>query len=180
MRTNKIIILIGNRNTGKTIFSKYLIKELGKKTLIVDTFNHPAYQSIERIKPSEIETLKNGIYRCFGGDVDNILKACNTFTNGFLVFEDATKYLRGSLKDFQRRFLYDSKQKNVDILLMFHSFTACPPELFRIADVLLLKKTGDSPEIRKNDCPEFENVLKAFDVVKKSDNQYITKKVLLQ
>lgn len=184
MRTNKISILIGNRNTGKTIYAKSIMKaalESGKSVLVIDTYDHPAYSAVQRIRPDQIGACSPGkIYRCFGSETDMILNGCNAFYNGLLVLEDATKYIEQRLNEETKRFFYDCKQKNVDILAMFHSWVACPPVLFRIADNVLIKKTGDNCLVRKNDCPNFAEVQAAFNEVEQSDNRYIVKYVKLQ
>lgn len=184
MRTNKISILLGNRNTGKTIYAKSIMKaalEAGKSVLVIDTFDHPAYSAVERIRPDQIGKCAPGhIYRCFGSETELILTSCNQFYNGLLVLEDATKYIENRLNEDSKRFFYDCKQKNVDILAMFHSWVACPPILFRIADNVMIKKTGDNCLVRKNDCPNFAEVLAAYEEVEKSPNRYIVKFVKLQ
>lgn len=184
MRTNKITLLLGNRNTGKTVYAKKIMQtalQADKAVLVVDTYDHPAYNGVERIKPSEIRKCKRGnIYRCFGSETDLIFNACTDFYNGLLVFEDATKYIENTITDDVKKVLFDSKQKNVDVLLMFHSWVACPPKLFRIADNIVIKKTGDSAEVRKNDCPNFQEVMKVYEEVEKSNDRYIAKFVKLQ
>lgn len=184
MRTNTVTVLLGNRNTGKTVYAKKIMQlalQADKAVLVIDTYDHPSYNGIERIRPDEIKKCKRGnIYRCFGGETDIILDGCKDFYNGLLVFEDATKYIENTLTDSMKKVLFDSKQKNVDVLLMFHSWVACPPKIFRIADNLVIKKTGDSAEIRKNDCPNFAEVLKKYEEVEKSANRYVSKYVKLQ
>lgn len=184
MRTNKLTILLGNRATGKTVYGKTLIRAAllsGKGVLVVDTYDHPAYASVPRIRPDEIGKVKKGDFvRCFGSDTDIIMAECTKLYNALLVMEDATKYIYGTITDDLKQILFDSKQKNVDVLLMFHSWTACPPAIFRVADNLVIKKTGDNCEVRKKDCPNFAEVQKAWEIVEASQDRYITKCVKLQ
>ena len=184
MRTNKITILLGNRATGKTVYGKTLIKgalDAGRSALIVDTFDHPSYAPVERIRPEQIPLMEPGdLYRCYGSNTDEILHECTRYYNGLLVLEDATKYIANTINDDVKAILFDSKQKNVDVLMMFHSWTACPPSVFRIADIVAIKKTGDSCEIRKKDCPNFAEVYRAWEKVENSKDRYITEIVYLQ
>jgi len=184
MRTNKLSILLGNRATGKTIYGKTLIRaalQSGKGVLVIDTFDHPAYAALNRITPDCIASILPGeCVRCYGSDIDSILHECTNLYNALLVMEDATKYIYGTITDDVKQILFDSKQKNVDILMMFHSWTACPPAVFRVADNLIIKKTGDNCEVRKKDCPNFVEVYKAWETVEHSADKYITKFVQLQ
>lgn len=184
MRTNKLSILLGNRATGKTIYGKSLIRaalKSGKAVLVIDTFDHPAYAALQRISPESIADIKPGeCVRCYGSDIEMILHGCTNLYNALLVMEDATKYIYCTITDDVKQILFDSKQKNVDVLMMFHSWTACPPAVFRVADNLIIKKTGDNCEVRKKDCPNFAEVLKAWETVEHSADKYITKCVKLQ
>ena len=84
MRTNKVFILIGNRDTGKTDFTKVLVSssQLPKK-LIVDTFDNPVWRNMKThdhldwvntlIPIMDVEDLplhKQGLYRIFENDTD--------------------------------------------------------------------------------------------------------------
>ena len=162
-RINIVALIVGRRGSGKTIYTKRMIKKYleNKKVLVCDTLDHPSYKGVERIKPIDIPNMENGDFcRVFGGETDRILNACNKFSNGLLVFEDATKYVGKNLTKEVKQFIYDSKQKNVDILFLFHGFTSCPPDLFRACDMLVMFKTGDSPDIRKNDLGGLFNEVK--------------------
>jgi hypothetical protein len=37
-----------------------------------------------------------------------------------------------------KRFLIDSKQKNIDVYFVFHSLAACPLDLIRITNFIIL------------------------------------------
>lgn len=172
-------LLLGRRGTGKTFYMKrvimsFLMKQ--SKALIIDTLDHPAYFGVKTIPPEFIRGMRGGdCCRCWGSNTDKILEACEEFKNGLLVIEDATKFIEGRLQDSVKRLVYDSKQKNVDIVFIFHGFVACPPALFRICDNIVLFKTGDVPDVRKNDLPAFEEVSKAHAAVMADKNPYAHK-----
>lgn len=181
MRINKVSLVLGRRGTGKTYYIKKVIRSFlvrMLKVLVVDTLDHPSYAGVKTIQPSGIARMRAGdCCRCWGSDTDGILAACEDFKNGLLVIEDATKFIEGRLQDSVKRLVYDSKQKNVDIIFIFHGFVACPPALFRICDNILMFKTGDTPDVRKNDLPAFEEVVKAHNSVMADKNPYAHKLV---
>lgn len=181
MRINKVSLLLGRRGTGKTFYLKcvimsFLMKQ--SKVLVVDTLDHPSYAGVKTIDPRAIARMSAGdCCRCWGSETDEILLACENFRNGLLIIEDATKFIEGRLQDSVKRMVYDSKQKNVDIIFVFHGFVACPPALFRICDNIVLFKTGDVPDVRKNDLPAFDEVCKAHREVMADKNPYAHKLV---
>lgn len=176
MRVNIVSLVLGTRGSGKTFFTKRAIRsanKANKKVLIIDTFDHPSYQSVPRIKPIDIKNIEAGeIVRVFGGETNKILSACNDFSNGLLIIEDATKYIEGKLSEDVKQFVLDSKQKNIDIIFLFHGFGAAPPALFRVCDKIILMRTGDNPTLRKNNLPNFEEVMEAYGRIKESKEKY--------
>lgn len=166
MRTNTVTIVIGTRNSGKTFYTQKVIEAYKRKVLVCDTYKHPKYSEFERIKPSEIRNIESGKrVRVYGKETELILLKCNDFYNGLLVFEDATKYVGSVLTKDMKQLVYDTKQKNVDLMFLFHSFTGCPADLFRISDNLIILKVGDHPSLRKMDLPEYNKVLEAYNKV---------------
>jgi len=178
-RINQVSIVLGRRGSGKTTYIKKLIANYGKKhpgqkILVLDTLDHPAYREIPNI---DIDLMSRWIrpntYRIYGGNTDEILQAVDkNLTNALVVMEDASKYLNRTITPEVRRFIYDSKQKNLDIIFLFHGFMSCPPELFRMVDNLVLFKTGDTPESRKRDLMNYNEVLTSYNSVIKNLNPY--------
>ena len=185
MRTNSVVIVVGKRGTGKTDFCKHLIDGSPmKKKLIVDTFDSPVWRTLETYKNPNgqftpvpimaIEQLpywKSGLYRLFSNDPDFLFEQIDKhISNCLIAFEDSTKYFKGRLQEPVRRLMYDSKQKNLNMIFFFHSLAAVPPELVRIADYLTLFKTNDSaPNLNKYPFP---NILPAMEFVKASNNRF--------
>jgi len=153
-RFNLINIIIGRRGSGKTYFTKKrlfpIYKKKGMKILIIDTFAHPAYTEVPRIFPNQIPRWKNGVYRMYGHHFDNeVLPAIAQLTNCFIVFEDAKKYVRQKVQEELTKLCIDSKQKNLDLLFLYHTWGFVPPDLIRVADFIEVFPTADSPEVRK-------------------------------
>ena len=194
MRTNKVILLVGTRGTGKTDFLKPLVKNSNlPKRLIVDTFDTPVWHNlathnkpdwksinIPAVEMRQLKNWKSGTYRCFSSDTKEMMSTIqNHVTNSLIVFEDATKYVRANLQDDVRKFVLDSKQKNLDLIFVFHALASIPKELARISDLLVIKKTSESLEKTiKNKFPvsTFEP---AFKTVNNSKDRYTHKTIRL-
>ncbi|MCX6265863.1 MAG: hypothetical protein NTW16_00695, partial [Bacteroidetes bacterium] len=117
------------------------------------------------------------IYRMFGGNIKEMLTAINQdLTNCLVIYEDASKYITKNLQPEVRNTVYDSKQKNLDLLFLFHGFAAISPELFRMVDIYTIFKT-DNPDYRRAEMVYYEDIKKAWDEVMKSKNKYIKKTV---
>lgn len=159
-RTNKVILIAGTRGTGKTDFVKDLIFSQSKnfpKCLVVDTFDssvwhnlathkHPQHISnkVPELSIKNFPRWKSGTARMFSSDTKTIMSAIQKYArNSFIVFEDATKYIGSVLTDDMKMFVLDSKQKNLDLVFIFHSLASIPPALVRVSDILVLFKTNE-------------------------------------
>ena len=178
MRINYVNAILGRRGTGKTVYVKKLIEKYQQahpeqKILILDTIDHPAYRHVPEISIEKLKYWhKPSMYRIFKGNPDSILEAVNkNLSNTLLILEDASKYMRNRLSDDVRQFIFDSKQKNLDIIFLFHGFMSAPPELFRLVDNLVIFKC-DHPRNRKNAIPNYEEVLAVYKRVMKNTNPY--------
>ena len=186
-RINLVNIIVGKRGTGKShFFLKKLLPKYQKmhprqRILIMDTLDHPAYRDIPRITSGMLARWRGGgVYRIFGEDEQVILDAIEKHTrNALIVFEDASKYIDANLPDKVNRFVLDSKQKNLDLIFMFHGFSYCPPKLWRIADNVIIFKS-DNPDFRKKEIVAYEDVKTAWNKVMTDSNRYAQKTVRLQ
>lgn len=194
MRTNKVILLCGTRGTGKTDYLKnmlFKVKDVFPKVLVVDTFDSDVWRNLEThdhpervnhpvpvIPLEKLSSWKNGVARIFSSDTDVMMdKIQRDLKNTFIIFEDATKYIGSKLTTDVRKFVLDSKQKNLDLVFVFHSLMAIPPELIRISDILILFKTNDAKLPAKYDS--WPDIDKIRDQVKKSANRYENKAIEL-
>jgi len=173
----------GRRGTGKTEYIKILIAAYRKahpeqKVLIVDTVDHPKYRDVPTI---DVELLKRwkkpNMYRIFGSNTVEIFEAIsNHLEDCLIIFEDSSKYLGKSLNDDVKKFIYDSKQKRLDIQFLYHGFMSVPPELFRMLDNIVLFKC-DHPSRRKNDLVTYDEVLEVYNRVMKHPSPYYNETV---
>ncbi len=183
MRINQVSAILGRRGTGKTVYVKKLIDKYKEslpeqKILIVDTLDHPSYRHIPVMTIDQIKYWHTpSIYRIYEGSPDDILNEISkNLSNALIVLEDASKYVRYRLQDSIRQFIFDSKQKNLDIVMLFHGFGATPVELFRVVDNIVLFKT-DHPQTRKNVIPNYDEVLNVYNRIMKSENPYYNETV---
>lgn len=184
-RTNNVLIVVGNRSTGKTDFIKSIVRSSSQeKTLIVDTFDNPVWRNmktwddpngentpIHSIAPEHLLSWKKGTYLMYDSDTDYLMDHVQrNLSNALMVLEDATKYVGSKLTKDQKKFVIDSKQKNLDLIFVFHSLTDVPRDLIRISDYVTLCKTGEEWNATLQN--KFHKVKAAFDHVAKSKNQY--------
>lgn len=199
MRFNQVGIIIGQRGTGKSFFvlgSKYSAKpgdenlkkpgiieiyEAKKmKVLIVDTLDHPSYRKIPIITQQNFLKWNAGIVRTFV-DPDNMLPFVNmlntapNMVNTAIIFEDAGKYTEKSLPRPFKRLIIDSKQRNIDLIFMYHCFIDTPSNIFTKSDYLQLFKTEDGPIVRKNNMRLFDKVQAAYDQIKTNPSPFFGK-----
>lgn len=188
-RFNKIILILGARGTGKTtivkgdkdvkkksLFDLYLAK--GMKILVVDTDDHPAYRDVPLLTMQDFPKFKSGVGRILI-DPEDISSFCRWFTdsnnhwNTFLVFEDARKHSEKSVCKELNRLMGNSKQQNIDICFMYHSFGETPLDLYRKLDYIELCKTLDTPAIRKESLSAcYDKVMIAYEDLKASPNRF--------
>jgi len=93
--------------------------------------------------------------------------------NLFLLLEEAGKYFDdGRLPTFMKALIIDSKQKNVDSLLVFHYLNEVPPKIAVHIDYLYLKKTGeDYSDVKsKFKHPKLKQIM---ELIESSPNKYI-------
>jgi len=177
-RVNIVGVIVGGRGTGKTTYLKDKIQKASKlpKTVVIDTFPHPSYSEFQQIPGEKLRILKKGKKRVVGSNTEENIKLVDKYlTNSLLVFEDCTKYIKSNLQDSVRNLLIDSKQKNLDIILMYHSLGQVPPDIFRLSDFIVLFKTGEQWDNSWKKIPNAHKVKDAFIEVNKHSNKYYNK-----
>lgn len=175
MRINQVSVIIGRRGCGKTTFTLELVKKHPKKVLIIDTLDHPTYKTlgIPIIKATDLKRWKSGTYRIIATDFEEVFTELSAhIKNALVVFEDCTKYIRWNIPDHIRNFIIDSKQKNLDLVFLFHGFGMVQPDLYRLADNLTMFKTNENINTYTNKIPNFGAVEKAHAKVMNSKNNY--------
>jgi hypothetical protein len=179
-RTPQVIILIGKRKTGKTTFGRKIIEGTQhKKILVVDTFDHPDYKDFQTITTAMLPRWKSGRKRIlYRSDED--LQAINEHVrNTLIVLEDCTKYITGDISAPMKGIIFDSKQKNNDVLLMYHGFSFAPPKLLANVNYITLFKIGENIDNYKSKIPNYETIHRAHLSIQASKDPYINKTFLV-
>ena len=179
-RTNQVFMLIGKRKTGKTTVGRALIDaSLHKKILVVDTFEHPDYKDFETITTDMLPRWKSGRKRILYRE-DEDLQAINEHVrNTLIVLEDCTKYITGDISKPVKGIIFDSKQKNNDVIMMYHGFSYAPPKLLANVNYITLFKIGENIDNYKSKIPNYEIIYKAHKAIQASKNPYINKTFLV-
>jgi hypothetical protein len=194
MSVNLVTALAGGRGTGKTDFTKNKIKKVLAsrpeiKVLIIDTFDSQTWRtlatyddpdnntSIPIIEPLQVPRWGNDgvrVKRVCSSDVNlSLMIAAKYCYNMLVIVEDATRFfLNGKLTESQRNLVLDSKQKNVDLILVFHMVIKIPLELCPYIDLLTLFKTGEEIKRTRSRFPSPE-IEKALQIISRSKNKHI-------
>lgn len=170
------IAVAGGRGTGKTTFTQGVVEKTKKpRVLVMDTFYHPMYQSqYAQIQDQELGTNWKGKRHYSGSDFDHMLSQIeHKLKNSLIIFEDAGKYIDENPQKAVRRIVLDSKQRNNDVLFMFHSVAEIPKKFFRWLDFLELFKTQERIEEQKSRLLAYNRVKPVFDLVMASPDRYI-------
>lgn len=196
MRDNTVTLLVGGRGRRKTTYIKEVIWKLKdkKRILIVDTFASPVWEhcgtivngvainqemadyKIQTINFDQLGNQGKGIFRVFSSDTNEMLaqvqKKC---TNQLVVLEDATRFLEGQITPELKRFVLDTKQINVDMIMVFHALKLVPPKLSMFSDYLVLFKTQENWGSSLNERFPQPSVQETFFKVKSDPNEFVKK-----
>lgn len=169
MGVNKVTAILGQRGSGKTTYVRNMINEYrrfkpSQKILIVDTLDHPAYRDVPTLDCNLLKKWrKPSMYRIYGSNNDEIFNTISKYlANTLVVFEDAGKYIGTRLTPEMRRAILDSKQRNLDMVFMFHGFRYVAPEFWTLIDRMVLFKVKDHPDTRKQYMQNYDEILAAY------------------
>ncbi len=190
-RVNIVMIVAGRRGCGKTTFLKgdkeikkegiiqhYLKADPNRKILIIDTFDSPVWRDVPEITTAKMSTWKKGVYRLVSSDVDMLMMAIDRLCfNTVVIFEDARRFVGRTLTKSQIKFVLDSKQKNTDLIFVFHALMDVPFDLVRYGDYITLFHTGEVwNSYLKNKFPNQE-LERTFAKVNSSKDQYFNETI---
>lgn len=179
-RTPQVILIVGRRKAGKTVFGRKMIESTQhKKILVVDTFEHPDYTDFQTITPDMLSRWKNGRKRIMWRSDEDLQYVNEHVRNSLIVLEDCSKYITGDISAPVRGIIFDSKQKNNDVILMYHGFRFIPPKLLSNVNYITLFKIGEEISASKNKIPNYDELLKAHKQIQQSSNPYINKTFLV-
>ncbi len=168
--------MVSQRGSGKTDTAKELAMKLREnfdKILIFDeedldvwhtmeTHAHPEWTNINitRINEAQFKVWNKGLARMVATDpdLDQYFNLFNRFgRNMLLIIEDASRYLEGKIPPELKKLIYNTKQKNIDVLLIFHNLSEVPPRLARNCNVIIMGHTLDASVPTKLDHPKIRS-----------------------
>jgi nucleoside-triphosphatase THEP1 len=175
-RSNKVILIIGKPEVGKTTYLKSIISNYNSnKLLINDVNNEEKYKEFPKLNIEDLERWKSGKYRVFTDDEEALFEAIYLHLyNCMIIFEDATSYMEGKVSKYIRKLLTSRRHRNMDMIFTFHSLADVPPLCYRLSNYITLFKTEDSihngGEIKK--VPNFQKVKEVWERVNRNPSQY--------
>lgn len=189
---NTVSAIFGKRGSGKTEFLKgnealqlpgFFKPSLSNdmKVLTIDTIDHPSYRDIPFIAPERLKGWKKGVYRTFVKadempELNQLINDLPSMWNTLLVYEDAYKHQYDKLSKPVKDLIIDSKQKNINMVFMYHGFSMAPKDLYRMLDFIELFKTKDHPSVRKDDMPGYyDQALKVYNEVQANPSRFYHK-----
>ena len=181
-RVNLVNLFVGGRGTGKSTKLRKVVEVFAKKgikVLIIETFPSPAWKEFPVINAEQLKKIKNDSSGTFlvVDEPDKIFAVLNKKVyNALVICEDATKYIGSKLTPDQKALVVDSKQKNIDLVFVFHAWGGqVPPDLIRLSDTATLFKTNEiASKLNKIPNPD---VIKAHERVVAHESQYYNETV---
>ena len=161
-RKAKMIIILGTNGTGKTTYVNnllhYMLDVTGERSLVVTRHDTEweAYpnNSLELAKDYQFSGIHKHFFRT--GSWNKIVK----FAKGTLVLDDCRMYIRPNLIEEVENLLISRRQKEFDIILVAHGFTQVPPAFFTFATEIILFKTTDNIQRRRDVLKDYDRVVK--------------------
>ena len=176
-RPNAVAILVGAPRTGKTTLTKAIIEGSHKKVLIYDVNNEEAYNGFKRMPLDKLPVWRGGKWKVFTDDAEDLIyQIYQNVRNATIIFEDATSYINRETAKYLRKILVSRRHMNLDIIFSFHSLNQVPPMIYEMSNYISLKKTNDTIQKVKglSKLPNPDDVLKAFEKVRKSKDPFVT------
>lgn len=136
-----LILVVGSTGQGKSTFVKDSIQ--GKNCLVFDVNNEYPDLDTNPLKPRSK----------YVGLPEEFLQICFKRANSYLVFEEATGFLKGAVSKELQRLIIEKRHKNNNLIFIFHSINRIPPAIFELSNFCVLHKTADNPKIVENKYP---------------------------
>jgi hypothetical protein len=136
---------------------------------VLDLIEHPDYDYFDKLDLNNVN--KPGVYRFFNPNEDAIMRLAQYFRNGMVIFEDARQYDVNKFAKFMERFIINMGQRNIDVVMMFHSFMDIHPAILRKAHAYVMFRCPD-PVQRKTLITNYQVVEEAYKKLCRSKKPY--------
>ena len=162
-RAAKMTIILGANGTGKTTVLNRILTQSNEKSLVItpDDAEWRNYPEVDLTQPDDF--LFTGIRRHIfnpakkAGTLDRI----HLFKMGKLVFDDCRSYIEAATDIRIRNVLIRRRQRMVDVFAVGHGFTEVPPVFFTFATDIILFRTADNINRRKDCLKDFDTMVQA-------------------
>lgn len=177
-----VLIILGQRGTGKTTYIRRLIRRSleNRRRVLVLTPNFDDFQEIPLVHPRFPGRIANykGARRIVGvSDPKEVDDVCKIFKHGLLVLDDCRSYLPDKPSIMLKNMMISARHFDVDIVAVGHGFTTVPPQFFAYATHFMIFSTTDNPISRKNNARNYPvmeaTVQKVNEAAKKDPHAFI-------
>lgn len=160
-RQVKLIIIVGFSGSGKTtLVQKFIDNHLSvnsehSRALIITPhdreFLNLPYTGLQY--PHHLTF--SGAYRHIYNEGHTLGMIRKHYKKGLLIFDDCRAYFKASLNDELHKLFIGKRQHEIDIIASGHGLTEIPPKFFTFASDIIIFRTRDNLQKRKNDLIEF-------------------------
>lgn len=161
-RAAKLIIILGFNGTGKTTITKQLVANEMKKPSgrgLVVTPDDIEWQTLPDVNTRLNHHIKEYVkFRKIIYQPGVLNWIAEYFRNGLLIFDDCRAYLGATTDQELHNLLIRRRQKSIDIIAVGHGFSEVPPKFFTFASEIILFKTMDNIQRRKDVIRNFEEM----------------------
>lgn len=142
----KVILVVGQRGTGKTTYVKRLA-----------TMVHP-----DSLLLHDVGGQYKDIYKKPLIPFDEFTELCTKIEQGVFIFEEATIFVSHARNETITDFLVTSRYRENTIVLVFHSLRSVPWYILNLTNFIVLFKTKDPISLieEKFQNPDFTEVFK--------------------
>lgn len=185
-RQNMVYLIAGQTGSGKTTTVKHIIQKLRmnfSKAVIFDEFDSDVWhnmatndrpewasEKVPIVDENQLLRLRSGVVRLIQTEAkaSHYWQVFNQLRNTIIVIEDSRRMIKpdGELHPDLISLILNCKQKNIELIFVFHALLEINPDLVHRIRILILHHTGE------NRVPyRFRNfrVLQGFEKLKKHD-----------
>jgi hypothetical protein len=144
-------VILGANGTGKSTLLNEILTKSGQRALVVTPYDVEwlQYPANELKTPADFQFT--GIQRHIFNPYADSLARTGCFSNGALVFDDCRNYFNAATDNTIHALLIARRQRMLDVFAAGHGFTEVPPVFFTFSTDIILFRTADRIDRRK-DC----------------------------